>query len=119
MRKILVVDDDTDILQLLKTYLTWNEYDVRTTTTCSEGMEIFHSFQPELVLLDINVGSEDGRVMCKQIKQQAEFEHIPVILFSANPELLNKAAQYGATATIEKPFNLDEMLALFDKHLMR
>ena len=117
MRKILVVDDDTDILQLLKTYLTLIEYDVRTTTSCNEGMQIFDSFQPDLVLLDINVGSEDGRVMCQQIKQQAEYEHIPVILFSANPELLKMSDQYGATATMDKPFDLESMIALFEKHL--
>ena len=117
MKKILVVDDDTDILHLIKTYLTWKQYEVATTTSCNEGLNKFYSFEPDLVLLDINVGSEDGRVMCKSIKQQAQYNHIPVILFSANPELLKAAPDFGADAIIDKPFDLSEMMELFEKHL--
>jgi len=117
MKKILVVDDDPDILQLIKTYLSGKGYAVRTTNSCNQGLTIFYSFEPDLVLLDINVGTEDGRVMCKSIKRQAQYNHIPVILFSANPELLKVGGDYGADAMMDKPFDLETMMELFEKHL--
>jgi len=117
MKKILVVDDDTDILLLLKAKLSATGYNVTTTTSCTEGLNVFYTSLPDLVLLDINVGSEDGREMCRSIKQQADYEHIPVILISANPEALKLYADYGATAAVDKPFELNHLLDLITKHL--
>ena len=110
MKKILVVDDDEDILILLKSYFTINGYAVKTTTTCDEGLEIFYNFNPHLVLLDVNVGNVDGRIMCKTIKSQAAHQHIPVILMSANPDMLVPFAAFGAATVMEKPFNLSQLL---------
>ena len=111
MKKILVVDDEEDVLFILKRLFNAKGFDVRTTTTCEHGLEIFYSFKPDLVLLDVNVGTADGRIMCKTIKGQAEYLHIPVILISANPLMLLKYQDYGATAIIEKPFNLPMVLS--------
>ena len=80
-------------------------------------MSIFYAEVPDLVLLDINVGSEDGREMCRGIKEQSKFHHIPVILFSANTEALKVNADAGADAGIEKPFDLNNLVELIDKYL--
>ena len=110
MKRLLLVDDDIDILLMLKRKLSMSGYDVITSTTCKEGLDIFYDHRPDLVLLDINVGTEDGRDMCRTIKQQAEHQHIPVILFSANHELLKLAAEYGANAVIDKPFEISRLV---------
>lgn len=112
MKKVLVVDDDTDLLVMMKSFLKKNGYDVRVTTSCEEGLDIFYSFKPALVLLDINVGSEDGREMCRKIKTQAEYRHIPVLLISANHEALQFYSDYGANAAVRKPFQLPALLQL-------
>ena len=117
MKKILVVDDETDILHIVKNRLSADGYKVTTTTSCKDGLDIFYFTQPDLVLLDVNVGDEDGRDMCHHIKQQAEYNHIPVILISANPELLKSYSDVGAVAAIEKPFNLDTLRDLIKKHV--
>src|ERR1700744_3484816 len=88
MKKILVVDDDTDLLATMKVYLRRQGYEVAVTTSCDEGLQIFTSFKPDLVFLDMNVGDQDGREMCLIIKSRAEFRHIPVVLISANHEEL-------------------------------
>ena len=112
MKKVLVVDDDTDLLVMMKTFLKRNGYEVAVTISCEEGLEIFYSFNPDLVMLDINVGSEDGREMCKKIKSQAEYQHIPVLLISANHEALQLYSDYGANAAVKKPFELTSLLDL-------
>ena len=80
LKKILVVDDEEEILYTLKTKLTVQGYEVVTTMSCDLRLEIFYSFKPDIVFLDVNVGNSDGRLMCRTIKTQAEYQHIPVIL---------------------------------------
>jgi len=116
LKKVLIVDDEEDILFLLKSYLS-KRYEVATVLSCEHGLEIFYSFKPDLVLLDVNVGTSDGRVMCKTIKAQAEYRHIPVILISAHRDNLLEYANYGATSVMEKPFNFPKVLATIQSHL--
>src|SRR5579863_8269455 len=110
MKRVLFVDDDVDLLAATKTFLRKQGFDVATTTSCKEGLEILQAFQPDLVLLDINVGDEDGRLMCLRIKEQAEYEHVPVILMSANHEALTTYRDYRADNFLNKPFELSGML---------
>ena len=84
----MVVDDEKDLLALVKGYLKRAGYEVAVTTSCEEGLNILNGLQSDLIYMDVNVGTDDGRVMCKQIKSVAEHRHIPIILISANDEAL-------------------------------
>ena len=117
MDKILIVDDDKDLITLLKSGLSRNGYQVRATISCKEGLEIFYQFLPDLVILDINVGNEDGREMCRQIKASAEFQLIPVIMISANDISLELYKDYGANDILKKPFLLAQIQKLISKYL--
>ncbi|HTL08474.1 MAG TPA: response regulator [Chitinophagaceae bacterium] len=117
MQKILVVDDNEDILVILKNFLSLKGFEVLVSLSCNEAMQIFYNFKPQLVLLDINVGQEDGRVMCEQIKSEAEYKHIPVILISANTDGLQSYKNHGAYAGVEKPFNLVKLLETIQEAL--
>lgn len=117
MKKILVVDDDKDLLANLKVFFKLQGYNVRVTTSCEEGLQILDSFQPDLIFLDINVGDEDGREMCRKIKGQAEYQHIPVILISANQEALLSYLDYGANAYLKKPFELSGLINNLNDYL--
>ncbi len=114
MKKVLVVDDDTDLLVMMKAFLKKNGYEVAVTMSCEEGLAIFYSFKPHVVVLDINVGNEDGREMCRRIKTQAEYRHIPVLLISANHEALQFYNDYGANGAVRKPFELPSLLQLLE-----
>ncbi|HMH22478.1 MAG TPA: response regulator [Puia sp.] len=117
MKKILVVDDDKDLLVNMKAFLKRQGYEVAVTTSCEEGLQILNSFKPDLIYMDIDVGKEDGREMCRKIKSQAEYKHIPVILISANHDALQLYKDYGANAFLEKPFQLSSFLSTLQNHL--
>lgn len=110
MKRILFVDDDKDLLATMKVLLRKKGYEVAVTTSCKEGLEILQAFHPDLILLDINVGDDDGRLVCRQIKEQAEYVHIPVILVSANHEALMTYRDYRADNAIVKPFKVQGLV---------
>jgi DNA-binding response OmpR family regulator len=117
MKKIMVVDDEKDLLALAKGYLKRAGYDVAVTTSCKEGSEILVSFKPNLIFLDINVGSEDGREMCRDIKSLAEHKHIPIVLISADDDSLNTYKEYDADSFLKKPFQPAELLNIAASYL--
>lgn len=116
MKKILIVDDDPDLLDVMQIYLSTYGYKVIVADTCDDGLRTFYDEKPDLVVLDINVHDQDGREVCAKIKANAESNHIPIILVSGNQEALVTYESYGANAMIEKPFDfklLDEKKHLY------
>jgi DNA-binding response OmpR family regulator len=117
MKRILYVDDDVDLLNAMKMFLRRKGFEVEVSTSCKEGLEKLRTFHPDLILLDINVGDEDGRLMCRQIKQEANYAHIPVILVSGNNGALKTYREYGADHFIEKPFDLPDLIGTLNSFL--
>ena len=68
--RILIIDDDIDLLMLLERRLVQEGYDIETAASLPEAEELIPSFRPQLVLLDINVKGEDGRILCWQLKKK-------------------------------------------------
>ena len=105
MQKILVVDDDKDLLDMVDMALTRHGY---VTTTLSRGSCFFHSIKsskPDLVLLDIFLGDADGRTLCHEMKLQPAYENIPVILYTAGHVPLSSVENSKADEFITKPFD--------------
>jgi DNA-binding response OmpR family regulator len=119
MRRILAVDDDKDILEIIKYILEDSGYEVHTL---AEGKNLFDrikQYEPDLILLDIMLGNLDGRELCKTLKTQQETKNIPVILISAShdPGRLN---QDGCPDDfIAKPFDIDVLLNRISSQLKR
>lgn len=108
-KRILVVDDEQDILILVQRILEDEGYYVQTSL---DG-QCFQNLQedlPDLILLDIMLGSEDGRKLCAQLKQREETRHIPVILCSAyfSGDIVTFLA--GASTFLPKPFEIDDLI---------
>jgi two-component system phosphate regulon response regulator PhoB len=114
MKHILLIDDDTDLLDALQSFLRKKGYTVTTETSCTAGLKLFFSDPPDLVLLDLNVGEEDGRVMCRDLKARAESAHTPVIMISANHDELRRHHEFGADAALNKPFDLVKLTETID-----
>lgn len=110
MDKILVVDDDIDILTLVKMSLKINGFDVEALSKWEQIYNNIDSFSPDLILLDVSLGGADGREICKNLKTNAETAHIPVILFSANADMEKSLAYCHAEAFISKPYELSYFL---------
>jgi DNA-binding response OmpR family regulator len=116
MRKVLVVDDDKDILEVVELLLTINNYTVKTIFNASETLGEIKKFKPNIILLDINIAGHDGRDICKQLRLIKNAKNIPVILFSAMPELEQLHHTCGATDFLSKPFNISELIKKIEKH---
>ena len=104
MSKILIVDDDADILIVASTLLKMHGFQVETINNGGQSIEKVEKYRPDLVLLDINLGNEDGRKICRKIKNNKNNIDLPVILFSANYEYAMSYRECKANGFIAKPF---------------
>lgn len=109
-QKILVVDDDQDILTVMQILFKTKGYDVEAISNGEEVFKTVQTFKPNLVLLDILISGNDGRDICKQLKITPQTKHIPVMMFSANASAEQQMQEYGADDFIHKPFDIDDLL---------
>ena len=114
-KKILVVDDDVDLLMLLERLLNKEGFDVETAANLAEAEDIHAYFTPHLVLLDINVKGEDGRKLCWQLKNSGT--RVKVIIMSGYDYSVGRAVLFGADDLIPKPINTDYLLHRIDNLL--
>jgi DNA-binding response OmpR family regulator len=117
MKKILVADDDADILTLVKMTLGMQGFAVDTISNWKDIDERVRQFEPDLILLDVSLGGADGRDICKKLKQEPETKHIPVILFSADAEMGESIRNCLAQAFIAKPYELSHFLKTIRAHI--
>ena len=110
MPRILVIDDDVDILAVMEILLSMKGFNVEVTAKGENTFPKIESFKPDLILLDVLISGYDGRVICKQLKSNEETKSIPVIMFSAHPGAATTIADYGADDFIAKPFNVSNLI---------
>jgi len=111
MQRILAVDDDKDILEVLEFILEDSGYNVRTLSEGRNLLAEIKNYDPDLILLDVMLGGLDGRELCREIKTNAETRHIPVILFSAGHNIARLIhQQFAPNAFLEKPFDISTLL---------
>jgi DNA-binding response OmpR family regulator len=110
-KKVLVVDDEPDMLECLQIILGEEGYSVATTEKAEDVEQLQDGCLPDLILLDVLLSGKNGREMVKHLKSQEETRHIPVIMFSAHPSVEKTARQAGAEDFVAKPFEIDELLA--------
>lgn len=108
--KILIVDDDPNINELLKIYLEKEGYDVKSATDGVEGINFFKMYSPDLVLLDIMLPKKDGWQVCREIR---EISSKPIIMITAKGEVFDKVLglELGADDFVVKPFDMKELSA--------
>ena len=108
--KILVVDDDPNISDLLKIYFENEGYEVKTVGDGAEGINYFKMYEPERVLLDIMLPKKDGWQVCREIR---EISSKPIIMVTAKGEVFDKVLglELGADDFVVKPFDMKELSA--------
>src|SRR5215813_9365899 len=108
--RILVVDDDPQLIRVLRTGLKSRGYEVRTTTDGMTALEMFSEWQPELVITDLAMPKMDGLELCRQLRATSQ---VPIIVLSAKGEEKTKieALDLGADDFVTKPFGIDELFA--------
>jgi two-component system, OmpR family, response regulator VicR len=106
--KVLLVDDNEDLLTITQIILKAQGYDTFLATTIEEASRKIKIHQPALLLLDVSIcDKEDGRAYCRQLKEEAATKGIQIILMSGNEYDGNELA--GADAFLQKPFDFMEL----------
>ena len=117
--KILIVDDDPNISDLLKMYFENEGYDVKIAADGSEGLNYFKMYEPDLVLLDLMLPkNKDGNQVCREIRA---ISSKPIIMITAKDEVLDKVVglELGADDFVVKPFEMKELSARIKAVLRR
>ncbi|MBV8389274.1 MAG: response regulator [Mucilaginibacter sp.] len=111
MRKIIVVDDNEDILEIIKLILEGYDYEVVTLADGGRLFESIREFKPDLLLLDIMLGNMDGRDLCKAIRLNDETKALPIIFVSASHNLSDRFMAMGSNVDfLAKPFDITELV---------
>ncbi len=109
-QKILIVDDDANIAELISLYLTKEQFETRVAGDGEEALREFRTFRPSLVLLDLMLPGIDGYEVCRQIRAESA---TPIIMLSAKSEVFDKVLglELGADDYMIKPFDSKELVA--------
>lgn len=92
-QKILIVDDDNNIAELISLYLTKECYDTKIVNDGEEAVREFHSFQPNLILLDLMLPGMDGYQVCREIRHDSD---VPIIMLSAKARCSTKSSAWNS-----------------------
>lgn len=117
-RKVLIADDDPDILEAMRLILEIGQYDV---TVVEDGKTIIgqmKKLKPQLVLLDIWMSGVNGLDIYKEIKKDKDIGKIPVILVSASKGIKTDAQEVGANDFLAKPFEMQDLLEKIKKNIL-
>jgi DNA-binding response OmpR family regulator len=115
MKKVLVIDDDQNILEVVKLILTSYGFEVHTHSTGLNVLDVVLDYQPDLILLDIRLPGKLGTEVCKDLKNL----HcaIPIILFSGHAQQANFLDIFGADAFMRKPFDVKDLVNTVKLHM--
>jgi DNA-binding response OmpR family regulator len=110
--KILVVEDDQDIRQLLHLQLTAAGFGTAFATDAASALAVIRRERPDLILLDIGLPAGDGFVVMERLRALPEFEMVPLIVITARDQSEGeKAVELGARSYFQKPFEADALVA--------
>ena len=118
-KKILIVDDEPDILRATKVRLMSFGYEVITASDGKEGIDLLRKDMPDLILLDLRLPHMDGDKICVILKADDKLKAIPVIIFTASsdPTTSKKVKDSGAEGYLIKPFDTNDLLQTIKKFL--
>lgn len=116
--KVLIADDDANIVKLIKLYLEKEDYAVCTASNGREALDMFRQENPSIIILDIMMPEMDGNQVCREIRRTSE---VPIIMLTAKGETFDKvlSLELGADDYLVKPFEMKELIARIKAILRR
>jgi CheY-like chemotaxis protein len=117
MAKVLVVDDELDIVETIRFVLESKGHEVLEANDGLEALERARRMNPDLILLDVMMPKMDGYRVCRLLKYDSQFRDIPVVMLTARtgPQDIQTGVEVGADEYLTKPFDLEEMIELVDR----
>ncbi len=110
IKRILILDDDPGILEVIDLALTYSGFQVRPLLASENIFKMVSNFEPDLIILDYILGGINGGEVCRQLKNDPSTKHIPVIMLSAYLGLEDSIETYGYDVFIPKPFDLSYLI---------
>jgi two-component system, OmpR family, alkaline phosphatase synthesis response regulator PhoP len=116
-RKVLIVDDEPNIVTALEFLLKRSGYDVRLASNGAEALEQVETYRPDLVLMDVMMPIKSGFEVCQRMRERPEFAQIKIVMLSAkgSEAEVNKGLSLGADLYITKPFSTQELVATINR----
>lgn len=117
--KLLIVDDEVDLVETLKFRLEANDYEIIEANDGQKGLEKAKSENPDLIILDLMIPKLDGYKVCRMLKFDEKYKNIPIIMFTARAQEGDRKLGFetGANAYITKPFDPQVLLAKIEELL--
>jgi len=110
-KKILIFDDDKEILSALESVLDFADWDLVTYSSGKDAINVIEVEKPDLILMDILLDGVDGRDICISIKKDAALKHIPIILISGQQDAASvHTKDFGPNDFLPKPFNIGDLI---------
>lgn len=120
-RKILIIDDDVQIIEKLRIPLVIREYEVFSARDGLQGLEMVRNIHPDLVILDLLIPKVDGLKVARLFKYDERYSHIPIISITHlnKTKVQEEATSVGINEIFSKPLDVDKVVAAIDKLLVR
>lgn len=116
-QKILIVDDDQDIVSAINTILTMEGYKVETAFNGTDCIDCVKETKPDLILLDLMLPDMHGKDVAQKIRKNNDLKDIPIVVMSASRDAHQVAQDIRAQDCIDKPFEVSHLLETVSKHL--
>ena len=119
MKKILIVDDEQDIVESLKFVLENCDYTCYCAYNGEDGLKLAREIIPDLIILDVMMPKINGYKICRLLKYDAKYKNIPIIMLTARSQESDKAIgeETGADEYITKPFEFNDVLEIMQKYI--
>lgn len=117
MERILIIDDDPDVLTVLQMILKKKGYQTTTAVHEHDVYQKVHQEKPDLILLDVLLSGADGRHICRNLKSSVH-KDIPIVMLSGHPAAQKGMQEYGADDFLAKPFREKDVLQKIEKFLV-
>jgi len=121
MERVLIVDDDPDIVRLVSYNLSHAGYEVQTASTGQKALELVQKQPPDLIVLDVMLPDVDGMEVCRTLRQQLPSRRIPILMLTARGEEIDRVVGFelGADDYVAKPFSPRELVLRIKSILRR
>lgn len=118
IKKIMIIDDNDDIVTMLKAMLEMKDYKVFAKMNITDLENSITKVSPDLIIMDMLLAGADGREICKNLKKDTRFTTIPVLMISAHPNAEDDCLNAGANTFLGKPFDMQDFFVAVEKSLL-
>lgn len=117
--KVLVIEDDPETAEVVRILLSMNGYQPLIETNTIDISALLNLYNPDLIIIDYLLPFVNGGELCAAVKKDNNWKHLPVIIYSAYPRIINSLGNYHCNAFLSKPFDLNALLNLVKSNLFR